>query len=143
MIFLVTAVSAAVISLLASLAAGHLFGEIPIAGSFIRLTLSKNPGIAFGILLPSPWQEILILTAFVMICVVATCSTLTTTSSIGFGLVIGGALANLADRFADGVVPDFIAIGTFPVFNVADACISVGAGLLLLEWWSERKKRHP
>ena len=50
---------------------------------------------------------------------------------VGFGLVSGGALSNLADRFArhhDGAVVDFIQlVSWWPVFNVADAAITVGA----------------
>jgi signal peptidase II len=54
----------------------------------------------------------------------------------GLGLIIGGALGNLADRLQHGAVVDFLLInpgGWFPyTFNVADACITVGVALLLL-----------
>ena len=41
-------------------------------------------------------------------------------SQISFGLIIGGAVANLVDRLPDGLVTDYIAVGTFPVFNVPE-----------------------
>lgn len=139
MLFLVIAVSAAVLSLLVSFAAGHLSAPVPIVGNFLRLTLSQNAGIAFGISLPSPWQEILILCALIVICVVAVQSTNDRISSIAFGLIIGGAGTNLIDRAMHGSVTDFIAIGTFPVFNLADVFITIGAGLLIIDTLHRRQ----
>ena len=54
---------------------------------------------------------------------------------IAMGLQLGGALGNLADRLTIGYVTDFISVGSFPVFNVADASITSGAALLLLYTW--------
>jgi signal peptidase II len=54
---------------------------------------------------------------------------------IAMGLQLGGAVGNLTDRLTLGYVTDFISVGTFPVFNVADAGITVGAALLLLFTW--------
>lgn len=54
---------------------------------------------------------------------------------IAMGLQLGGALGNLVDRLIIGYVTDFISVGTFPVFNVADAGITSGAALLLLFTW--------
>ena len=57
---------------------------------------------------------------------------------IGYVLVLGGALGNLTDRFfrspgfLRGHVVDFVAVGRFPVFNVADSCITIGAILLVV-----------
>ena len=48
---------------------------------------------------------------------------------------LGGAIGNLTDRLTIGHVTDFISVGTFPVFNVADASISVGAAVLFLGIW--------
>jgi signal peptidase II len=56
------------------------------------------------------------------------------------GLQLGGALGNLIDRMLLGTVTDFIAIGTFPVFNVADASISSGTALLLAAMWVEERR---
>ena len=60
-------------------------------------------------------------------------------STVGIGLLIGGAAGNLIDRmfrgddgFLQGAVVDFIDLQWFPIFNVADMAINVGAGLLIL-----------
>jgi signal peptidase II len=53
-------------------------------------------------------------------------------------LVLGGALGNLVDRFVRapgflrGHVIDFVSVGWWPVFNVADSCVSIGAVLLIV-----------
>ena len=55
---------------------------------------------------------------------------------LAMGLQLGGALGNVVDRLMfDGKVTDFISVGSFPVFNVADASISVGVAVLLLGVW--------
>lgn len=55
---------------------------------------------------------------------------------------LGGAVGNLVDRLTQGTVTDFISVGTFAVFNVADASISVGTAILILAVWiSERKQK--
>jgi signal peptidase II len=54
-------------------------------------------------------------------------------SAAGIGSALGGAAGNLADRLRHGAIVDFIAIGRWPVFNLADAAIVAGIGLLL---WS-------
>jgi signal peptidase II len=51
---------------------------------------------------------------------------------IGFGMVAGGAVGNVADRIVHGYVVDFLAFWRFYVFNVADACITAGLGLILI-----------
>lgn len=60
----------------------------------------------------------------------------TTGRSLAAALVVGGAFSNLADRVFrhhHGAVIDFISLPHWPVFNVADACITVGVVLLLLQ----------
>ena len=51
---------------------------------------------------------------------------------LSIGLIVGGALGNLVDRLKDGAVVDFISVGWWPAFNVADSSISVGMVLLIL-----------
>lgn len=63
---------------------------------------------------------------------------------IAMSMQLGGAAGNLIDRLTIGHVTDFISVGKFPVFNVADASITVGAAVLFLGVWmmeiAERKK---
>jgi len=54
---------------------------------------------------------------------------------LALSLQLGGALGNLIDRLTVGHVTDFISVGNFPVFNVADASITIGAVLLFLDVW--------
>jgi signal peptidase II len=61
---------------------------------------------------------------------------------LAMGLQLGGATGNLIDRLMMGKVTDFISIGNFPVFNIADASISVGVAVLLLGvWLKEREEK--
>jgi signal peptidase II len=57
------------------------------------------------------------------------------------GLLLGGALGNLADRAREGAVIDFIDPVAWPAFNIADACIVVGVFLLL--WVVEGRPKRP
>jgi len=60
---------------------------------------------------------------------------------LAMGMQMGGALGNVVDRlFRQGQVTDFISIGTFPVFNVADSSISVGVAVLLLGVWLKEQQ---
>lgn len=54
---------------------------------------------------------------------------------LALSMQMGGAMGNLIDRLRIGHVTDFISVGNFPVFNVADASISVGAAVLFLGVW--------
>jgi signal peptidase II len=137
----VVSILAVLFSLLVSWGASGLTQPIILLPGFIKLQLSHNPGIAFSISIPSPWEEILIISALTAVCVFAIRSKPNTLSSISFGLIIGGAVANLIDRIPDGLVTDYIAIGTFPVFNAADSFITIGAVLLLVESWLKRPQK--
>ncbi len=59
---------------------------------------------------------------------------------IALSMQFAGAVGNLIDRFRQGFVTDFISIGTFPVWNVADASITVGVGVLLLGMWLQERR---
>ena len=55
---------------------------------------------------------------------------------------MGGAMGNLVDRLSRGYVTDWISIGKFPVFNVADSSISVGAAVLIIGMWILERKQQ-
>ena len=62
---------------------------------------------------------------------------------VALAMQMAGALGNLIDRIRFGTVTDFISVGNFPVFNVADSSITVGVGILILAMWiDERKERR-
>ncbi len=138
-------IAVTVISMLLSLAAAFvalhgIHAPIPVIGDFFSLTLSKNTGIAFSIKIGSPWQEILIVAALIGVTFVAIRSKHNRIETIAFGLILGGAFGNLIDRMIHGFVTDFIAVGTFPIFNVADSCITIGAVMLIAEGLLKKKK---
>lgn len=110
----------------------YLDTPVLIIGDWFVLRHAENPGIAFGMRIPSPWQEILIFGALALVAFIAVKS-VTQFSRFAYGLIIGGALANVFDRFSDGMVTDYFSVGTFPIFNVPDSCITIGVALLLVE----------
>jgi signal peptidase II len=59
---------------------------------------------------------------------------------LALGLQLGGALGNLIDRLQYGHVTDFISVGSFPVWNVADSAITVGTCILLLGVYLKERK---
>ena len=61
---------------------------------------------------------------------------------LALGLQLGGAIGNLIDRLTVGHVTDFIAIGEFPVFNVADAAITMGVVVLIIGMWINEKEKE-
>lgn len=114
------------------LADALLLAPVTLVGS-VMLDYTQNSGIAFGINLPTVLQTVLIVVAVILLLWVAIKSRHTEMSAAGFGLLLGGALGNIVDRSFDGFVTDFIRVGWFPVFNVADSMITVGVALLLAE----------
>ena len=59
---------------------------------------------------------------------------------IALALQLGGAAGNLVDRLLHGPVIDFVSVGNFAVFNVADSCITIGAVLLVGALWFEERQ---
>lgn len=114
------------------LADTFLTSRVPVLGNFAGFQYATNRGVAFSITFAGPLQTILITIALIALLWAAS-QARTTFSRIAFGMILGGALGNIIDRLRDGVVTDFFQIGTFPIFNVADSCITIGVGLLLLE----------
>lgn len=99
---------------------------------FVRLTHVFNPGAAFG--LGKEWGSIFVFTAFLaIVLIVAYFRRLAAGAPLlraALGLQLGGAFGNLIDRLRFGGVTDFIDLGWFPVFNVADSAITIGTILL-------------
>lgn len=136
-----TALLALTMSLLTQWFAEMLTAPVSLLGRFVSLRLSHNSGIAFSIALPPVLQSLLIPFALIVVCIVAWRTAQDSVSRIGYGLIVGGALANIIDRLPDGLVTDYFSVGLFPIFNLPDAFICVGAGLLLLDGvMRERKK---
>ena len=105
----------------------------------LRLNLSFNSGAAFG--LARGLAPLLAVAAVVLVVALLGMgwSRITTPAAgVGLGLVVGGAVGNLADRLVrdhGGAVVDFIDLQWWPVFNVGDAAITCGALLLVVSGW--------
>lgn len=108
--------------------------SIPLIKDVFHLTYVLNPGAAFGLL---PYKT-LFFTAIALIMLVVIyffyrrVPAKQIADRVALGLLAGGALGNLIDRVRLAKVVDFLDFRFFPVFNVADTCITLGVGILLL-----------
>jgi len=119
--------------LLKQWAAGYLQTPIqftPWAG----LRYEQNVGIAWSIFIPQPWLSILniVLLIILPLYVSQHIDLRRKDSQLFLAMIIGGALGNLFDRLFRGFVIDYVSVGTFPVFNLADALLTVGIFLILV-----------
>ena len=116
--------------------------SIPLVPGFLSLTHIKNDGGAFGILGGS--QAPLLVESAVAVGVVLwmlLSGPASRGTVYGCGLILGGAAGNLLDRLTAGEVTDYVHFSFWYIFNVADAAITVGVGLLLLSAF--RPEREP
>ena len=115
-----------------------------IINGFLRLRYTENSGSAFGLF--QGWTGLLSIAALVIICAIVISAFRmgngSTFMAVCLGMILGGAVGNLADRIRLGYVVDFIEVYgprinwqgttyTWPVFNVADSAISVGVVLIM------------
>ncbi len=100
----------------------------------LALAPRRNPGVAFGLLahLPPAATIVLALTVLAVVLYNRSAWSVTAAGHWGLGLMTGGALANITDRLRFGYVVDYLDVYVWPVFNLADTAIVIGAGLLLL-----------
>lgn len=117
--------------------------SLPIIGDWARFYLLFNPGAAFSMGEGSTWLFTTIQLAFVLGVAVTARRVGDRYQAIGLALLAGGALGNLIDRlfrapgFWFGHVVDFISIGRFAVFNVADSAITCGVVIFVLAMLTE------
>ncbi len=98
----------------------------------LELVYTRNSGIAFGFLSGKAAIFITVgLAALIGLAVYLALRSSSTLSWVSFGLLVGGATSNIADRISSGAVTDYIDPSLWPAFNLADAAIVVGVfGLL-------------
>ena len=121
-----------------------LYAHIQIIPGFFRLTHTENTGAAFSLFADSPshWKTVMLIAFSMVAMIVVTVllwrqSRVFTITGVALSLILGGAAGNLWDRLARGRVVDFLLFYVkqyqWPVFNLADSAIVVGASLLVLE----------
>ncbi|WP_406468717.1 signal peptidase II [Streptomyces sp. NBC_01594] len=109
------------------------------------LQLAFNPGVAFSVGANAPGLVVLavtgLITAGVGVALWHTAPAARRLWGTALAAILGGAIANLIDRTADGVVTDYLHTGWWPTFNLADVFIVCGCLLLVaLSWRTDRPR---
>jgi len=121
-----------------------MYSQIQIIPGFFRITHTENTGAAFSLFADSPshWKTVLLigfsLVAMVIVSLLLWKQTRALAiTGVALAFILGGAVGNLWDRVASGRVVDFLLFYVkgyqWPVFNLADSAIVVGAILLVIE----------
>lgn len=111
---------------------------LPIIRNVLHMTLVHNTGIAFGLFKDQGIVFIIIPIIAIILLVFnifyyRNNKELSRTYLVGFSLILGGAIGNLIDRMAYGYVIDFIDFRIWPVFNIADSAITIGATIIAIK----------
>ena len=144
----------------------YLGQSIPLIGEAVRITYVENPGMAFGI----SWGSAKIVLTLLTVCITAALAYVVHTRNdaprmerLSYMLIFSGAVGNLIDRMFYGVlygesplfegkvvdflqvdIPDIVWFGVeythFPVFNLADSCVSIGVVLMLIATFTAPKQ---
>ena len=127
-----------------------LYERIPVLGDFFRLTYTHNPGAAFGLSVGDNSRIVFLILSLAALALLCRFVWQTPTSDrlrlAALAITCGGALGNAWDRIRlEAGVVDFLDFGIgdsrFPVFNVADSAVTVGATLLIISFWLEERQR--
>ena len=108
---------------------------IPVIDHILQITYVQNTGAAFSMLQGHPTLLIVfpaIVIGIGIIFVLVMSKAFNRIFLVSVSLICGGGLGNLTDRISQGYVTDMFDFRIFPVFNVADICVCVGCGLLML-----------
>ncbi len=121
---------------------GQTWMPISWLARFARVVHWNNTGAAFG-LFPSGsliFTIVAIIVAVAILYYFPRVPAIQWTLRVALVLMFSGAVGNLIDRLLHGTVTDFISLGTFPVFNVADASISTGVAVLVASMWIDERR---
>lgn len=102
---------------------------------FLDLRHVHNRGVAFSMLSGRPWLIIALAMLVLGMMVAMMLRTSDRVALVGIGAVLGGAVGNIIDRVRLHHVTDFLHVPHWPTFNVADAAICVGVGLIVIRQW--------
>jgi len=115
---------------------------------YVRIVHVPNTGVAFGMFqgLGDIFSIIAVIVVLIIIFYFPRVPHADWSLRLAMSLQLGGAIGNLIDRLTIGHVTDFISVGNFPVFNIADASITIGVVVLILGVWitenNEKKKNE-
>lgn len=129
---LVAAAAAIVLDSSSKLVAASLLARSTPTLGWLSLGVVRNSGFAFGIGARVGGRFVLAVTAVAVVWVAILAWRRRLDHPVVAGLIVGGGLANVLDRAVDGNVVDLIRIAWWPWFNLADAFIVTGLGLLAL-----------
>lgn len=127
-----------------SLAVNQIWSPWPWLMPYARIVHLSNTGVAFGMFqgMGTIFAFLAVIISGAIIYYFPRVPAEDWTLRLALCLELGGALGNLIDRVTQGYVTDFVSVGNFAVFNVADSCITVGVGVLILGvWLQERRKK--
>ena len=137
---------------------------VRVLGDYLRLTYTRNSGVAFGIGQGTgfPYYVFSLVAIVVIVWMFVrdhrraardaaggetSVERLGTLRRLALALILGGAIGNLVDRVSSGEVVDFIEVGIpqwhWPVFNMADSAVSVGVVLFAVSWTGRREAPGP
>ena len=121
---------------------GNEVYPIPFLAPFFRFTYWKNTGAAFGIFQNAnmPLLILSILISLVVVWLYFKSEDGPLIFRISLAMMLGGAIGNMIDRIRFGFVTDFIAVGRFPVFNIADSAVTVGVAIMLIAMLIHERK---
>lgn len=114
---------------------------LPALAKIFQFTFVINTGAAFG-MFPQLGGIFMVIAIVVIASIIIFYRHLPTHNiwvRLSLGLQLGGALGNLLDRITRGYVVDFVDIGFWPIFNVADLSIVLGVTLLAYYLWNEEQ----
>jgi signal peptidase II len=127
-----------------NLGINEIWSPWPWLTPYARVVHLSNTGVAFGMLqgMGTVFAVLAVIISGAIIYYYPRVSGEDWTLRVAMMLQLGGALGNLVDRVTRGYVTDFISVGNFAVFNVADSSITVGVCVLILGvWLQERRKK--
>ena len=116
---------------------------------FFNLVMGWNYGVSFGMLNSAPEISVWILPSVIITIIIGLLAWLfrvdNLRQAIGLGFIIGGAIGNLIDRLRFGAVADFLDFHIlgyhWPAFNIADAAITIGALVMILDTLFTNEKK--
>jgi signal peptidase II len=126
----------------ANLDLGEMWSPWELIAPYFRIVHWKNTGVAFGMFqnLGQYFKYLPIIVAAAIIYYFPRVPEEDWPLRVAMGMQLAGAFGNWIDRITIGYVVDFISVGGFPVFNVADSSITIGVGILLLGMYLQERK---